>query len=208
MLVSIHLPVSISISKRISKRTNVSKCLCDPGYSGPDDGPCVACAAGTFKAESGADACEDCGVNESAHAAAAVCVACHANSSSLPEPRRRSLPVRPGLLPVGGPVQHVPPRPLQEHHGERALPVLHGQHVPVGARRDDVHVLPRVLAVQHCQPLLGRSQLPVHRGVHADGAEPHHAGVQRVPTGHLPAQPRADDLQALRPQCTSSSLRA
>ena len=29
-------------------------------------------------------ACEDCGVNEYSYAAAAVCVACHANSSSLP----------------------------------------------------------------------------------------------------------------------------
>jgi len=67
-----------------TKRTHVSACLCDPGYSCPDGGPCVACAAGTFKAEPGAAACEDCGVNEYSYAAAAVCVSCHANSSSLP----------------------------------------------------------------------------------------------------------------------------
>jgi hypothetical protein len=76
--------------------------------------------------------------------------------------------IRARLLPVGGPVQHVPRGQLQEHHCELALLVLHGQHVRVGARRHGVHVLPRVLAVQHSQPLLGWSPLPVHRGVHAD----------------------------------------
>ena len=67
-----------------TKRTNVSACLCDPGYSGPDGGPCVACAAGTFKAEPGAALCESCGANEYSGINASACVACHANSSSLP----------------------------------------------------------------------------------------------------------------------------
>ena len=58
------VPCPEHASHALTKRTNVSACLCDPGYSGPDGGPCVACAAGTFKAEHGADLCESCGVNE------------------------------------------------------------------------------------------------------------------------------------------------
>lgn len=82
--ISTCVPCPEHSSHAQTQRTHVSACLCDPGYSGPDGGPCVACAAGTFKAEPGAAACEECGVNEYANAAATVCVACHANSSSLP----------------------------------------------------------------------------------------------------------------------------
>ena len=78
------VPCPEHVSHAQTKRTNVSVCLCDPGYSGPDGCPCVAYSAGTFKAEPGTDACEDCCVNEYAYEAAAVCVVCHANSSSLP----------------------------------------------------------------------------------------------------------------------------
>ena len=78
------VPCPAHASHNETRRANVTACLCDPGYTGPDGGPCVACAAGTFKAEPGAAACEGCGVNEYSYAAAAVCVACHANSTSLP----------------------------------------------------------------------------------------------------------------------------
>ena len=77
------VPCPAYASHNETRRANVTACLCDPGYTGPDGGPCVACAAGTFKAQPGAAACEDCGVNEYSYSAAAVCVACHANSSSL-----------------------------------------------------------------------------------------------------------------------------
>jgi hypothetical protein len=78
------VPCPAHASHNETRRASVSACLCDPGYTGPDGGPCVACAAGTFKAEPGAAACEGCGVNEYSYAAAPACVACHANSSSLP----------------------------------------------------------------------------------------------------------------------------
>jgi hypothetical protein len=78
------VPCPAHASHNETLRANVTACLCDPGYTGPDGGPCVACAAGTFKAEPGAAACEGCGVNEYSYAAAAVCVACNANSTSLP----------------------------------------------------------------------------------------------------------------------------
>ena len=78
------VPCPAYASHNETRRANVTACLCDPGYTGPDGGPCVACAAGTFKAQPGAAACEDCGVNEYSYSAAAVCVACHGNSSSLP----------------------------------------------------------------------------------------------------------------------------
>jgi hypothetical protein len=78
------VPCPAYASHNETRRANVTACLCDPGYTGPDGGPCVACAAGTFKAQPGAAACEDCGVNEYSYTAAAVCVACHGNSSSLP----------------------------------------------------------------------------------------------------------------------------
>ena len=71
-------------SHNATQRRAVEACVCDAGYTGPDGGPCVACAAGTFKAEPGAAACDDCGANQYSGTAAAACVACHANSSSLP----------------------------------------------------------------------------------------------------------------------------
>ena len=86
-----------------TKRTNVSACLCDPGYSGPDGGPCVACAAGTFKAEPGAALCESCGANEYSETNASACVACHANSSSLPaSPGVEHCLCDPGFYPSDG----------------------------------------------------------------------------------------------------------
>jgi hypothetical protein len=35
-------------------------CQCQPGYSGPDGGPCSLCAAGTFKTVNGSDPCTVC----------------------------------------------------------------------------------------------------------------------------------------------------
>lgn len=37
--------------------SNLTDCRCDPGYSGPDGGTCVECAAGTYKVASGSTAC-------------------------------------------------------------------------------------------------------------------------------------------------------
>ena len=37
-----------------------TSCACDAGYSGPDGGPCEACAAGDFKAQAGSAPCGSC----------------------------------------------------------------------------------------------------------------------------------------------------
>ena len=38
-------------------------CKCDRGYTGPDDGECVLCPAGKFKAEMGQEECSECSRN-------------------------------------------------------------------------------------------------------------------------------------------------
>jgi hypothetical protein len=40
--------------------TNLSECLCDPGFTGPAGGPCTPCAAGTYKNGSGTQMCSLC----------------------------------------------------------------------------------------------------------------------------------------------------
>ena len=37
----------------------LSDCVCMPGYTGPDGGPCQACVADKFKATSGSSGCTD-----------------------------------------------------------------------------------------------------------------------------------------------------
>jgi hypothetical protein len=66
----------------------VSSCLCNPGYTGPDGGTCVACEAGKNTIITGASVCLDCGAGtySTTLAASAVgsCLRCPANSHSPP----------------------------------------------------------------------------------------------------------------------------
>lgn len=97
------VPCPAYASHNLTRRANVSACLCDPGYTGPDGGPCVACAAGTFKAEPGAAACGACGANQYSGAAATACADCHPNSSSLPaSPGVEHCLCDPGFYPYAG----------------------------------------------------------------------------------------------------------
>lgn len=97
------VPCPEHASHNLTRRANVSACLCDPGYTGPDGGPCVACAAGTFKAEPGAAACGACGANQYSGAAATACADCHPNSSSLPaSPGVEHCLCDPGFYPYAG----------------------------------------------------------------------------------------------------------
>ena len=90
-------------SHNSTQRSAVQACVCDAGYTGPDGGPCVACAAGTFKAEPGTAACQDCSANEYSHTAAAACVSCHANSSSMQRsPGVEHCLCDPGFYPLHG----------------------------------------------------------------------------------------------------------
>jgi hypothetical protein len=90
-------------SHNTTQRTSVTQCICDAGYTGPDGGPCVACAAGTFKAEPGTAACKSCGANEYSSTASAACVVCHANASSPPaSPGIEHCLCDPGFYPSAG----------------------------------------------------------------------------------------------------------
>jgi len=52
-------------------------CLCDPGFRGPDGGPCASCAASTFKAANCSGACEACPLHTYIDATAlASCQSC------------------------------------------------------------------------------------------------------------------------------------
>jgi len=56
---------------------------CPPGKTGPDDGPCAECAAGSFKANPGTALCEACEAGKFAAATASTeCVDCAAASES------------------------------------------------------------------------------------------------------------------------------
>jgi len=60
-------------------------CVCDPGYSGPDGGPCLECLAGKYKVIAGSAACTDCAEDRYSDRVGAiinVCVACPFNSKS------------------------------------------------------------------------------------------------------------------------------
>jgi hypothetical protein len=70
-------------SHKQTQRSSVTSCECDPGYTGHDGGPCVACAAGKFKDEAGNSECRSCIANTYSLAAARKCVACHEQASSV-----------------------------------------------------------------------------------------------------------------------------
>jgi hypothetical protein len=59
-----HLPPCISGTITASPQdhlfTHNTPCACAAGFTGPDGGPCVACAAGFYKATIGSAACTDC----------------------------------------------------------------------------------------------------------------------------------------------------
>eukprot|EP00961_Rhodomonas_salina_P091455 1231683-Rhodomonas_salina.1 len=59
---------------------NITDCVCNLGYSGPDGGPCVACAAGTYKAVNGSSSCIVCPANtyveETASNSSSMCNPC------------------------------------------------------------------------------------------------------------------------------------
>lgn len=57
-------------------RTSVYQCMCRAGYTGPDGGPCVACAAGTYKASTGSAACTACPARTTSPQASTASAAC------------------------------------------------------------------------------------------------------------------------------------
>lgn len=61
-------------------------CQCNPGYSGPDGGICVACSEGKYKPANGTSACSDCGISTYADTTGqSACDACPANATTALE---------------------------------------------------------------------------------------------------------------------------
>ena len=64
--------------------TAQTDCTCDAGFSGPDGGPCTACALGEYKDTSGTALCQPCAQNSYADALATItCTDCPSNSVAL-----------------------------------------------------------------------------------------------------------------------------
>ena len=69
--------------------TMLSNCTCNAGFSGPDGGPCAACAPGSFKAGPGDASCTACPADTYQNlSAATACEACVARSTSSDESGR------------------------------------------------------------------------------------------------------------------------
>lgn len=66
-------------------QTAFTDCLCNPGYTGPNGGACIACGRGKFKAGIGSAVCTDCGAGKYKSELAQVsdsCNTCPTNSDS------------------------------------------------------------------------------------------------------------------------------
>jgi hypothetical protein len=62
---------------------NITECLCNPGYSGADGGPCHACALGAYKPGNGSASCFLCDPGKYVDFGAALsCLPCPAHSQS------------------------------------------------------------------------------------------------------------------------------
>ena len=51
----------------------ITNCICDANFTGPDGGPCAACAAGKFKAVNGSGACTPCAFGSDSVSGQATC---------------------------------------------------------------------------------------------------------------------------------------
>jgi hypothetical protein len=83
--------------KSTNGRTSQLECVAIPGYiigpagytgpNGPDDGPCLACVAGSYKSTAGSLACTFCGVwfyrNTTVAVSVESCVPCSSDSYSV-----------------------------------------------------------------------------------------------------------------------------
>ena len=58
----------------------ITDCRCEPGFSGSDGGPCLQCAAGTYKAGSGPAVCDACLPNSNAPLGSTTSTACTCNA--------------------------------------------------------------------------------------------------------------------------------
>ena len=51
-------------------------CVCNSGFTGPDGGLCVGCAAGKYKGSPGSEACDECAAGKYSLAGATACINC------------------------------------------------------------------------------------------------------------------------------------
>lgn len=67
---------------------DITACLCNAGYTGPDGGACTACLDGHYKSTTGSSACSPCSsdtyqAGEAPYITASTCLHCPGNSTSL-----------------------------------------------------------------------------------------------------------------------------
>jgi hypothetical protein len=75
-----------SFSFSLAGSNNLSLCICNQGYSGPNGGPCIACVGGSYKDANGSQACTLCGQGKFSTAVAETleqtCVTCPSHTFS------------------------------------------------------------------------------------------------------------------------------
>jgi hypothetical protein len=59
---------------------SLANCRCNPGFTGPNEGACVACVAGTYKPANGSAACTSCPANANSAVGSTNVSACSCNS--------------------------------------------------------------------------------------------------------------------------------
>jgi hypothetical protein len=72
-----------SNSVSVEASSVVIDCICDIGFTGPNGGSCIACAAGKFKAVTGTNTCTTCSAGTYAGSGQTVCTNCPDRTDSL-----------------------------------------------------------------------------------------------------------------------------
>jgi hypothetical protein len=75
-------PCATSTQSLVASKTK-SSCICIPGWTGLNDGPCTACVAGKYKNETGDKVCSNCDAGKySTTVGASICSDCGAGKYS------------------------------------------------------------------------------------------------------------------------------
>jgi hypothetical protein len=77
-------PANMNTQVGIIGSKDLTHCVCNSGFTGPNGGTCTACVAGKYKPFTGTAACTDCVISKySSSDAAAFCSFCPTNSSEI-----------------------------------------------------------------------------------------------------------------------------
>ena len=59
-IISVRLDVGPLLPRCLTGIDEITYCVCNTGYTGPNGQACTACAVGTYKGSSGSAACQSC----------------------------------------------------------------------------------------------------------------------------------------------------